>query len=479
MPLYVVLVKNSNGESEIVALILCAGEDEATLQALFSRFNVNNRSTTDTKVIMTDKYFVKRKTLKTAFPCAASTVCLFHVLRTFRREVTVEETGVTSQMRMHILELLQKLCYSQTEEEYQETYKSLQNTGCAKVLQYFNKNWHPIGNEWVKGFKHQATTFGNSKNNRVEAINQKIMQAVKRYAPLHEMFSDLLTVMNSLHLQRDQTAMEALLKAPVVRNLTRCEQEYCNILTPYAFAIVSKELKKANEMDSLEQYAHLEVSEESCSCCLSKAMRLPCRHTFFYRKELGLPMFFDNATPTRWTRSFYSLSCRLFTTDPTVAGQANVLSHLAARKVMSECQKHRQATVILLNIATLVVELPMRKYQQAMELLKALKKSIEERKEVYLVEIATHDASDNIVPIIDSTSQPVDIPASSEGTTGPVSLPTREGAPAAMLQQACSASGQPMAIPAPGEGTTGPVSLRTHSGRSTCSNIAESMQCKW
>lgn len=85
MPLYVVLIEDSNGESEIVALLLCAGEDEATLQALFSRFNVNNESTTNTKVIVTDKDFVERKTLKTVFPCAVSTICLFHVLHTFKR----------------------------------------------------------------------------------------------------------------------------------------------------------------------------------------------------------------------------------------------------------------------------------------------------------------------------------------------------------------------------------------------------------
>lgn len=163
--------------------------------------------------------------------------------------------GVTSEMRTHILELLQKLCYSKGEDYYQETYKSLQDTGCAKVLQYFNNNWHPICNEWVEGLKHQATTFGNSTNNRVKAINQEIMQVVKRYASLHEMFSDLLTVVNSERLERDQRAMEALLKAPVVGNLTSCEEEYCKILTPYAFHIVSKEMKGANEMDSLEKYA--------------------------------------------------------------------------------------------------------------------------------------------------------------------------------------------------------------------------------
>lgn len=117
-------------------------------------------------------------------------------------------------------------------------------------------------------------TFGNNTNNRVEAINHKIMQVVKQYAPLHEMFSDLLIALNSLHLEPDQRAMEALLNAPAVRNLTSCEEEYCNILAPYAFAIVSKELKKANEMDSLEQYAHLEVFEESCSCSLQLSVAL-------------------------------------------------------------------------------------------------------------------------------------------------------------------------------------------------------------
>lgn len=65
MPLYAVLVEDSNGESEIVALVLCAGEDKATKKALFSRFSITCGSTADTKLIMTDKDFVEREVLKT------------------------------------------------------------------------------------------------------------------------------------------------------------------------------------------------------------------------------------------------------------------------------------------------------------------------------------------------------------------------------------------------------------------------------
>lgn len=160
-----VLVEDSNGESEVVALILCAREDEATVQELFSRFSTNCGSTTGTKVVMTDKDFVEKKVLKTVFPCAVNAICLFHVLRTFKREVTTERMGIDSRMRMLIL-ILQKLCYSQKVAQYQETYKDLQDTSCTKMLEYFDRNWHPIHSEWVEGLKHQATTFGNSTNNQ-------------------------------------------------------------------------------------------------------------------------------------------------------------------------------------------------------------------------------------------------------------------------------------------------------------------------
>ncbi|KAH9380902.1 hypothetical protein HPB48_008437 [Haemaphysalis longicornis] len=146
-------------------------------------------------------------------------------------------------------------------------------------------------------------------------------------------------------------------------------------------------------MDSLGQHSDIQVSAETCSCTLAKATMLPCRHLFFYRKEQGLPMFFDNGTPTRWTKSFYRQSCRLFATDIPTTGQANVMPHVSTKKVISECQKNRQATAVLLQIATLVAELPMRQYQQKSDLLQHLKRSLEERKEVILVEVANYEDS--------------------------------------------------------------------------------------
>lgn len=158
-------------------------------------------------------------------------------------------------------------------------------------------------------------------------------------------------------------------------------------------------------MESLSHHSD-QVSEETCSCVLTRAMMLPCRHLLFYRKERGLPMFFDSGTPTRWTKSFYRHSCRLFAMGPPTTGPANLVPHVTAKKVISECQKHRQATALLLHIATLVAELPMRQHQQKLELLKHFKKSLEEGKEVILVDVANYeDAEDEFMTDRDRGSE--------------------------------------------------------------------------
>lgn len=74
----------------------------------------------------------------------------------------------------------------------------------------------------------------------------------------------------------DHRAMKALLKAPVVRNLTTCEEKYHATLTPYAFSIILKEIRKANDLDALGQHSDPEVSAENCSCTLTRAIMLPC-----------------------------------------------------------------------------------------------------------------------------------------------------------------------------------------------------------
>ena len=90
MPLYVFLICDGNGQSEIIAACLVASEQRAIINEMIGTFQKYNAAWTETKVIMTDKDLTERDTLAEAFPDATLQLCLFHALRCFGREITID-----------------------------------------------------------------------------------------------------------------------------------------------------------------------------------------------------------------------------------------------------------------------------------------------------------------------------------------------------------------------------------------------------
>ncbi|CAC5406847.1 unnamed protein product [Mytilus coruscus] len=88
---------------------------------------------------MADKDFIERETFRSVFPHSSLLICRFHVLKIFRREITVEKMGMTSSQRNAALELIQKLVYSRTEEDYEEGYKEKEDMCPSGVIGYIKK----------------------------------------------------------------------------------------------------------------------------------------------------------------------------------------------------------------------------------------------------------------------------------------------------------------------------------------------------
>ena len=74
------------------------------------------------RVVMADKDLKERDVIKQCLPNAVVLICLFHTLRTFRREVSCEKLGISSGQRTMCLELLQKMVYAATDDEYTRLY---------------------------------------------------------------------------------------------------------------------------------------------------------------------------------------------------------------------------------------------------------------------------------------------------------------------------------------------------------------------
>uniref|UniRef100_A0A131XS24 Putative mumet1 n=1 Tax=Ixodes ricinus TaxID=34613 RepID=A0A131XS24_IXORI len=382
-PLHVVATEDSNGEAQVVALLLCVEEDEETVRAVFQRLWVHCDQTDKTQTIVTDRDCIVRKVLGEIFPSAEQIICPFYVLQSFKRDVTMDKMGISSQQRAHLLKILRSMCFANDEEDYGKKLEALEATLCPKVLDYFLSNWHDVRAEWVQGLQ-QTTRLGNRTTNRVESVNQKITMAVLRYESLPQLFEDLMVVTMGLRIERDQRATAVLMKTSTIPNSTEDELNFCKLLTPYAFKGVSQQLNAAKTMTTVEDPT---ASCESCTCRFARSVQLPCRHIFFLRKQNGFPLFFTKGVAARWTRDYYQQACRLFADSDEVSASVEMCDiSVTGGRTLSQVQKYREVSTLLLQVSARIAGLAMTKYERYLDVIKQLRDAVEKGQDVCLAD---------------------------------------------------------------------------------------------
>ncbi len=94
LPVYLMLCEDSNGQSEIVAVCLIVSEDSLSVKWMINAFNKENPNWKIILIVMADKKIGERDVIKQCLPSASLLICLFHTLRSFRREVSCERWGL-------------------------------------------------------------------------------------------------------------------------------------------------------------------------------------------------------------------------------------------------------------------------------------------------------------------------------------------------------------------------------------------------
>lgn len=315
MPLYLMLVVDSNGQSEIVAAYLTTLETEEAISKMVRTFKSHNSHWSETTVVISDKDFTERSVFEKEFPDASLIICLFHTLRSMRREVTCEKLGLLPGERDHALELLTNLAYSSSAEQYDNYYKDLKSSGLKSVIEYYDINWHPICHQWVECFKGANFTVGERTNNRLESINAKVKSVCSKYSSLSVFFEQFFAVLSCLRNERDHSTLMALAKKRVSQfPLNSPEEQFSRILTPYATGYVHKQLAlrnkvKIDEDDGVKcrirsSNGILSVTIDSCQCTFWMSMHLPCRHIFAVRESRQVSLYDTAGVSSRWTMSY-------------------------------------------------------------------------------------------------------------------------------------------------------------------------------
>ena len=301
MPVYLLLVIDSNGQSEIVGVFVTHLETANAIRKMFSSFKSHNSKWNLTKVVMSDKDFIERAVFSTEFPQATLLICLFHTLRSMKREVTCDKLGLHPGERDNALEILTKLTYSKSEADYLQNYECLLDSRLQSVIDYYNDNWHPIRHQWVECFKGVNFTAGERTNNRLESINAKVKSVCSKYASLSTFFNQFFAVLSCLRNERDHVTLMAMVKKRAGKFVPESpKQQFAEILTPYALDFVEKQLnfrKKVVIVEDEERHSivstsagNLTVTVNSCECTFWKTMHLPCRHMFAVRESKKLPL---------------------------------------------------------------------------------------------------------------------------------------------------------------------------------------------
>ncbi|KAH9372828.1 hypothetical protein HPB48_021549 [Haemaphysalis longicornis] len=303
MSCFLVIVEDGNGESEIVAAGLFATEDGDTLRWFFDVFKELNPSWDAIRIVMADKDWKERKVVTELLPQASLHICAFHTLQTFRREVSVRKLGISKPEQEMALDLLQRMVYAQNEDEYLQLYEVFKSSAPKQVLDYFDLNWHNIRHEWVMGLKWSCSNFFNSTNNRAESMNAKLKDIVMRYSSLENFVTDFFCFVHTTRKERSHKGATLLQKKRILKTTDEDYSRYCNLLTPYAFQHVKRQLDRSADMTVDTSNGALLTG--ACTCAFRVAMLLPCCHVLAARRQLGLSKFDGSLCAPRWLLEHY------------------------------------------------------------------------------------------------------------------------------------------------------------------------------
>ena len=378
--MYPLLAVDGDGSSEIVGLFILAEETQSVIESAVTIFKRFNPRWTDTKVITSDKDFTERDAFKNCFPEASLNICLYHTLRSFRREITCDKLGITSAERLRCLELVSKLAYAKSNKEFDTHWAEIKATKLNSVIEYLELNWLPIKHQWVACFKDEGLNLGENTNNRLESLFSKIKSVCSKYASLLQFFHEFFSVLRTLRNERNHHYLMALARKPVENQ--HCDpgvQQYAQHLTPYAFQFVRTQMdlsnaiktenvrRKPGETFEIKSSGDLiTATPSSCTCSSAKRMGLPCRHILEVRDMMNLPLFQPTLVNQRWTMAYYEelAETRFSCDNSTQLDQSHTTVTLTENKqtVLFQAQKFRKALRIAQSLASLASEGGMRTF---------------------------------------------------------------------------------------------------------------------
>jgi hypothetical protein len=222
---------------------------------------------------------------------------------------------------------------------------------------------------------------------------------------LSTFYSELLTILHSLRVERDHRALLVVQKRAVCPFADdSLEGQLLQVVTPFAFSMMTQHLSSYRdvriESDNdngschiLSSHGSITTTCSSCCCLFRSSTGLPCRHIFAVRLRKQVALFDCDLIPARWSRLYYKTHHSVLESEPVSLEGSITLVTSQRPAVLSQNQKFRQAAVVANGLAALVSEAPTRLYEERLNQMKLLLQAWKDDR-FTTVRVSTNDVSD-------------------------------------------------------------------------------------
>ncbi|XP_066266550.1 zinc finger SWIM domain-containing protein 3-like [Branchiostoma lanceolatum] len=387
IPLYLLMIIDSNGELHIAGLFMALLEDSATTVHFISSFKASNPNHTRTECIVADAGMPHRDLLAVHFPNVTMSMSELHTLRAFRREVSTEKLGISPDQKTACLQTMEKMVSAQSKEEYDEYYNILQFLDIPQVLVYFNDNWHGKKEEWVTGLRSEHKHFVTTAPKHLEMTIQKVRNIIRKSFSIPTFFIDVMKCIDSLAVEKGQKVVDMVQKVKLIPRSSEAassEERFGRVLTPHALGLVKQQLQLALSITvirNVKPAGMLQVKAETCPCGFFRVLKLPCRHIFAARRGKGFDEFDATLCFQRWTRQYYLDHCGM--ARPQLADTlVDQMRDPPACLDASQQEKYSKAVHLAQRLALAAARLPHHDFVQAVSCLETVASAWERQEQV-------------------------------------------------------------------------------------------------
>jgi len=229
LPLYALVIEDSNGEGKLGALILTKGETAISIETMLQRIKWHNPEVNKTRVVIVDKDFAEVNAIKATLPDAQIQLCVFHVLKAIRKELL---RSVPKEAQRDVYSIVHGLVYSRNADQFDKRWSELSNY--TNFASYMTTNWLPIKTWWVYYERASHINLGNTTNNRIESQFGKIKHVLNRKRRLNECVRLLVAVLQCADVQGKFTAFRNMYKVTYRNGFVGEGDGYFDLCTPYA-----------------------------------------------------------------------------------------------------------------------------------------------------------------------------------------------------------------------------------------------------